>query len=178
MVEVGEDFKFGRFSKQSPDRNAVPVSKAPFYAVRTRPMTRKNLGGPAINPKAQALNTKGRPVAGLYAAGELTGVAGINGRYGGAGTFLGPSVYTGRIAGAAAAKASQPAMSYRKLSAVEYSNAPHPGAEGYWHFDVAHKLVSERGYSCTKCHSDTNPMQPASERAVLLARLDTCILCH
>jgi len=178
MVEVGEDFKFGRFSKQQPDRNAVPVSKAPFYAVRTRPMTRKNLGGPAINPKAQALNTKGRPVAGLYAAGELTGVAGINGRYGGAGTFLGPSVYTGRIAGATAAKASQPALSYRKLPAVEYLNAPHPGADGYWHFDVAHKLVSERGYSCTKCHSDTNPMQPASERAVLLARLDTCILCH
>ncbi len=178
MVDVGEDFKFGRFSKQNPDRNAIPVSKAPFYAIRTRPMTRKNLGGPAINSSAQALDASGKPVAGLYAAGELTGVAGINGRYGGAGTFLGPSVYTGRIAGAAAARMSSPALAYRKLTAVKYTEAPRPGADGYWHFDVAHKLVSERGYSCTQCHSDTNPMQPASERAVLLARLDTCNTCH
>lgn len=178
MVETGEDFKYGRFNKQHSDRNAVPILKAPFYAVRTRPMTRKNLGGPAINSRAQVLDSNAKPLAGLYAAGELTGVAGINGRYGGAGTFLGPSVFTGRIAGAAAAIESGSAINYRKLPAVQYADAPRPGADGYWHFDVAHKLVSERGYQCTQCHSDSNPMQPASSRGVLLARLDTCTGCH
>ena len=45
------------------------------------------------------------PIAGLYAAGELCGMAGghINGRAGLEGTMLGPSVFSGRVAGGWAA---------------------------------------------------------------------------
>ncbi len=179
MVAAGEDFKFQRFSKIAPpDRTVRQIVTPPFYAMRTFPMTRKNMGGPAINHRGQMLNDKRVPIPGLYAAGELTGVAGINGSYGGAGTFLGPSVMLGRIAGTAAAEDAGVALSYRSSGARNAAGQARPGAEGYWHFDVSHKLVSERGYSCDKCHSETNPMQPAASRAILLARLDTCTLCH
>jgi predicted oxidoreductase len=41
-------------------------------------------------------------VPGLYAAGELTGMAGghINGKAGLEGTMLGPALFSGRVAGA------------------------------------------------------------------------------
>ncbi len=179
MVAAGEDFKYQRFSKIAPpDRTVQQIVTPPFYAMRTYPMTRKNMGGPAINHRGQVLNNKRIPIPGLYAAGELTGVAGINGSYGGAGTFLGPSTMLGRIAGTAAAEDAGAALSYRSGGERDAPGQARPGAAGYWHFDVSHKLVSERGYSCDKCHSATNPMQPAVSRAILLARLDTCTLCH
>lgn len=176
MVEFREDFQFDRFSKESM-RNIRPLKQPPYYAIRTYPLTRKSMGGPAINQDAQIIDDEKRPLPGLYAAGELTGVAGINGSFGGAGTFLGPSVYTGRIAGAAAARDVTPALRYSELP-DSTATTPSPGATGYWHFDSAHALVSERGYSCDTCHSGANPMRPATTRSALLARLDTCTLCH
>lgn len=180
MVAVGEDYMFQRFRKDTPpDRSIRPIVNPPFYAARTYPMTRKNMGGPAINPNGQVLNSDRIAIPGLFAAGELTGVAGINGSYGGAGTFLGPSVFTGRIAGAAAAAEAGRAENYRKPDDNNFAgSSPRPGAPGYWHFDVVHQTVTERSYGCTQCHSDTNPMEPATSRAVLLARLDSCVLCH
>lgn len=177
MVEFEEDFQFARFDKRSM-RNIKTVSKPPFYAVRTWPLTRKSMGGPAINPRAQVLDADRQPIAGLYAAGELTGVAGINGSHGGAGTFLGPSVLTGRIAGAEAALEAGNALSYTELPQAATVATAAPGAAGYWHFDQAHALVSERGYSCETCHSPENPMRAASARGVMLARLNTCTMCH
>jgi len=46
------------------------------------------------------------PIAGLYAAGDLCGMAGghINGRADFEGTMLGPSVFSGRVAGGWAAR--------------------------------------------------------------------------
>ena len=70
------------------------------------PVTRKSMGGLAIDADTRVLNTHGKPVPGLFAVGEATGVAGINGNYGGEGTFLGPSVYTGRIAGRTVARSA------------------------------------------------------------------------
>jgi hypothetical protein len=48
------------------------------------------------------------PISGLYAAGEVAGMAGghINGRAGLEGTMLGPSVFSGRVAGGWAAQAA------------------------------------------------------------------------
>ena len=45
------------------------------------------------------------PIPGLYAAGELTGMAGghINGKAGLEGTMLGPALFSARVAGAWAA---------------------------------------------------------------------------
>ncbi len=45
----------------------------PYYGVRLWPKVHYTMGGLAINADAQVLNTKGIPIAGLYAAGELVG---------------------------------------------------------------------------------------------------------
>lgn len=102
-LAAGNDNEFSRFTPATPDSTACELRKGPFYAVQLFPMTRKSMGGLAIDANAQVRDTAGRPIPGLYAAGEVTGVAGINGSYGGEGTFLGPAVFLGRIAGAAAA---------------------------------------------------------------------------
>ena len=48
---------------------------------------------------ARVLDRQGKPVPGLYAAGELTGSVGINGSHGMDGMFLGSAILTGRLAG-------------------------------------------------------------------------------
>ena len=55
--------------------------------------------------RCRVLDQAGQPIPSLYAAGELTGMAGghINGRAGLEGTMLGPSLFSGRVAGAWAA---------------------------------------------------------------------------
>ena len=47
--------------------------KGPFYAIRLWPRVHHTMGGLEINEKAQVLDVKGNPIAGLYAAGEATG---------------------------------------------------------------------------------------------------------
>ena len=69
-------------------------------------MTRKNMGGVAIDMQARVLNREGQVVPGLYASGELTGSVGINGSHGMDGMFLGPAIVTGRLAGRAIAAAT------------------------------------------------------------------------
>ena len=178
MILAGEDFKFGRFSPASPDRNAQRIATGPYYAVALRAMTRKSMGGPAINVRAQVISASGTPIAGLFAAGELTGVAGINGQYGGSGTFLGPSVFTGRVAGQWAAYYAPTATAYAPLTNLPaYGSAPaKSGLPGYWHHDNVHARVAARGYACTRCHNDQQRTE--SKRAVMLSRLNTCTDCH
>ena len=69
-------------------------------------MARKNFGGVKTNIRCQVLDKLYQPILGLYAAGELTGMAGrhINGKNGLEGTMLGPSLFSGRVAGAWAAQ--------------------------------------------------------------------------
>lgn len=181
MVEVGEDFQFGRFGPTTPDRNIRALRTPPYYAVQLYPMTRKSMGGPRINLRAQVLNTAGLPIAGLYAAGELTGAVGINGRYGGAGTFLGPAVFTGRIAGRAAAATAGSAEVYRphqRPPAARGNLQARATDPGYWHYGVAHALVAERGYACGSCHMSPESMRPAVTRDIMFERLATCTTCH
>ena len=49
------------------------VEKAPFYAVPITVTIHHTMGGLKINEKTQVLDTKGRVIPGLYAAGEVTG---------------------------------------------------------------------------------------------------------
>lgn len=57
----------------------------------------------SIDRSSRLLDDSGQPIPGLYAAGELTGLAGVNGKASLEGTFLGASILTGRVAGRAAA---------------------------------------------------------------------------
>jgi flavocytochrome c len=78
----------------------------PYYGVQIFPLARKNFGGVKTDLQCRVLDKHFEPIAGLYAAGELCGMAGghINGRAGLEGTMLGPSVFSGRVAGGWAAQ--------------------------------------------------------------------------
>ena len=82
------------------DGKSLPpkIQKPPFYAVKIYPMTRKNMGGVLTDHSCRVVDSQNRPIPRLYAAGELSGFAGINGTSALEGTFLGPCVVTGRMA--------------------------------------------------------------------------------
>lgn len=92
--------EFGKPLKQS-----KKFDTPPFYAVQLFPLARKNFGGIKTDLKCRVLNKHFETIPGLYAAGEVAGMAGghINGRAGLEGTMLGPSIFSGRVAGAWAA---------------------------------------------------------------------------
>jgi succinate dehydrogenase/fumarate reductase flavoprotein subunit len=198
-VLAGEDTDFGRFSPGRPDPFARVLGKAPFYALQLFPMTRKSMGGLAIDTGTHVLDTAGRPIPGLYAVGEVTGVAGINGSYGGEGTFLGPSVYLGRLAGRAVAGgdagghgpqavpapdriqvSADPAYRSKTITVPvdalpELIKAKRPG---YWHFEVAHQVALERALDCTACHTPDWPTAAATSTAQRQLQLNACSTCH
>jgi len=192
LIDSGADTDFGRFKStaEAPRR----IEQPPFYAVQMFPMTRKSMGGVAVDRQARALDGEGQVIPGLYAVGELNGSVGINGKHGLDGMFLGPAILTGRLAG--------------RSIAAEYPDAlPAPGGEiappgvatgawhaalnattleamlamprdGYWHFQTSHRLVLERNYACTLCHSARLPFAPVTDRAGLLAQTQVCSNCH
>ena len=71
MVEAKKDPKYGR---KLFDR---PIVKPPFYATPRAPSIHHTMGGLQISTNAQVLDKNGKPIHGLYAAGEVTG--GIHG---------------------------------------------------------------------------------------------------
>lgn len=80
-----------------------------LLAVQLFPLAQKTFGGVLTDQACRVLSTlDGLPI--LLAAGELAGMAGgcINGRAALEGTMFGPSLYSGRLAGRAAAADSDP----------------------------------------------------------------------
>ena len=77
----------------------------PYYAMQIFPLARKNFGGIKTDIRCRVLDKHFEPIDGLYAAGEAAGMAGghINGGAGLEGTMLGPSLFSGRVAGGWAA---------------------------------------------------------------------------
>jgi predicted oxidoreductase len=77
----------------------------PLIAVKLHVLTRKSLGGIQTNLDAQALDSEGSPITGLYAAGEASGFGGggLHGYRALEGTFLGGCLFSGRVAGRAVA---------------------------------------------------------------------------
>jgi predicted oxidoreductase len=99
-VTAGNDTAFGRNVT-----GLQKIEKPPFYGIKFFPAVRKTIGGVKTNLKCQVLNKHFKPIPGLYAAGELAGMAGghIQGKASLEGTMLGPSIFSGRVAGAWAA---------------------------------------------------------------------------
>ena len=91
-----------------PLKSSKPFDTPPYYAVQIFPLARKNFGGVKTDLQCRVLDKHFEPIAGLYAAGEVAGMAGghINGRAGLEGTMLGPSIFSGRVAGGWAAQAA------------------------------------------------------------------------
>jgi uncharacterized protein len=84
----------------------VKIERPPFYAIKHYPLVRKTMGGIRTNLRSQVLRADSGVIEGLYAAGEAAGFGGgnINGKRALEGTFLGPCVLTGRVAGRYAAQ--------------------------------------------------------------------------
>lgn len=188
MASRGDDADFGRFHKVplSSNSSADPpftIGEPPFYALEFFPMTRKSMGGVTIDRFCRVVDDANRPITGLYAAGEAAGLAGINGRAALEGTFLGPSILTGRVAGRTAVSdlGIKRATSTTVSSNVIPTNAPSGTSNGhkaftpttnqdclrchslkesvamqrpgYWHFERAHQIVLEHQLQCVSCHS-------------------------
>ena len=79
----------------------------PLIAVRLSILTRKTLGGLQTDLSGRVLRADGIPLPGVYAAGEVAGFGGggMHGYRALEGTFLGGCLYSGRVAGRAAAAA-------------------------------------------------------------------------
>lgn len=82
-------------------------SSGPLVAVRLWIITRKTLGGLETDLEGRVLGASGEPFRGLYAAGEVAGFGGggLHGYRALEGTFLGGCIFSGRVAGRAAAGA-------------------------------------------------------------------------
>lgn len=78
------------------DRDAGPL-----IGVKLHILTRKTLGGIQTDLDSRALGLDGRPIPGLYAAGEVAGFGGggVHGYNALEGTFLGGCIFSGRAAG-------------------------------------------------------------------------------
>jgi len=68
-VNTGTDKEFGRYIQ----KDAKPMAKAPFYAIRLWPKVHHTMGGIQINTKAQVIGLDNESIKGLYAAGEVAG---------------------------------------------------------------------------------------------------------
>jgi succinate dehydrogenase/fumarate reductase flavoprotein subunit len=192
MISAGADTAFGRFSPG--DTLPPKIQTAPFYAVQMFAVTRKNMGGVAIDRQLRALDKSGAVLPGLYAVGELNGSLGINGKYGLDGMFLGPAILSGRLAAMSIAAelsadkvvaAEQPLATAADTGAWQATMTPADleamlavPRDGYWHFQVSHQLVIEREYSCSACHSAQLPFTPVDDRASRLLQSNVCTTCH
>jgi predicted oxidoreductase len=98
---AGREPQFGRLLS-----GRRPIEQPPFCAIQYFPLVQKNFGGVRTDSCCRVQPDGGPAMAGLYAAGEVAGMAGgcINGAGSIEGTMFGPCLYSGRIAGRAAAR--------------------------------------------------------------------------
>jgi fumarate reductase flavoprotein subunit len=67
-VKNKKDAEFGRTTAMDND-----LSSAPYYAIKIGPGIHYTMGGVKINTNTEVLNKDGKPIPGLFAAGEVTG---------------------------------------------------------------------------------------------------------
>ena len=210
MVDQGRDDDFGRFgadgsgaydlSGAGSDPNAPrKIASPPYYGLPFFPLTRKSMGGVRIDLQTRVLDNQGQPIPGLYGVGELTGFGGINGSAGLEGTFLGPSIVTGR---SAARTILGELAESKALSPVSERPAPPERAadasmqsqvcatchdlegliaeerRGYSHFEKVHELVLERESRCAQCHVEMFPYDSEAHRIDRVAQVESCKSCH
>jgi uncharacterized protein len=173
------------------------IQTPPFYAAQLFPLARKSMGGISIDHQARVLNTNAKAIPGLYAAGEATGEANINGKQALEGTFLGPAIITGRMAARAVlqdfsirSEVSPPATTTAS-AAVNHTltNTPclschqlpaiiEKSRSGYWHFERVHKIVLESHRECAECHSGMGEPSTPQHHINPLIQANSCTVCH
>ncbi|HEY0595116.1 FAD-binding protein, partial [Sphingopyxis sp.] len=103
----GEDPDFGRGQSAydrhygdasvAPNPTLAPIERGPFYAIAIYPCDLGTNGGLMTDEKARVLGEDGKPIAGLYAVGNVSAAA-MGRTYPGAGATLGPAMTFGWIA--------------------------------------------------------------------------------
>jgi succinate dehydrogenase/fumarate reductase flavoprotein subunit len=197
MIESGNDQEFHRF--HTPAEDLPPkIEKPPYFAVHLFPLARKSLGGVAVDLSCRVLDQKAEPITGLFAVGELTGVAGVNGRAALEGTMLGPGIFMGRVAAKEAVrkitralKSPTPAPLRTKFTGNRSTEpetlkawqevlgqiiaTPRPG---YLHFEKVHALVLARNFDCAKCHTEASPLAATEAQIDRESMIKACAICH
>lgn len=187
LVDGGRDLDFDRFGpkKTAYNNRASPkLNSPPYYAMQAWPLTRKSMGGVAIDLGCRVLDKEKQPIPGLFAVGELTGLAGINGKAALEGTFLGPCIVTGRVAARTilGTRVEQPKAIPRETSrCIECHDVeallekPRPG---FWHFEQAHRIVLDRKLNCLLCHSELAPYDQTRHKLDAKKLTSSCVGCH
>jgi 3-oxosteroid 1-dehydrogenase len=129
-ARTGVDREFGRgstaYDRNFGDLNVKPnpclgpIGKAPFYAVPINLGDLGTKGGLKADAQARVVDCDGKPIPGLYAAGNASGSP-FGNCYPGAGGTIGPAMVFGYIAAnhiAAEAKATAPAAADRQPVSV------------------------------------------------------------
>jgi uncharacterized protein len=193
LAAQGIDQDFSAFTEKTFPK-PKPIGTPPFYAAQFFPITRKSMGGVDVDMQCRVLDSSGKPIPGLYAVGEVTGFGGINGKAALEGTFLGPAIYMGRIAGRGisqqAARPSQPVRTdpgngstatFEDGECVKCHDVRRDlsrNRAGYWHFEQSHTKVLARRYPCASCHGDLFPYRAATHWLDRTAVVTYCRACH
>ncbi len=96
-VRDGHDPEFGRTEL------GFALENPPYYAIKTYPFVLSTRGGPAMNDRAELLDSDGQVIPGLYQAGEIIGFANIAGHTTVGGLHHAVCVVWGQTAGESAA---------------------------------------------------------------------------
>ncbi len=200
LVDLGVDEDYGRFSIADGVPATDKIETSPFYAIQFFPMTRKSMGGIAVDHVTHVVREDGTVIPGLFASGETTGFAGVNGSAGLEGTFLGPALLTGRVAGRTMVAEvgemrelppPQPVPRPTSAELVGGSAADNTACdtchslpqllierEGYAHFERVHRIVLEEQSNCSGCHQEMIPFNPSLHRIDRIAQTNNCVQCH
>ena len=187
LVKQGVDEDFHRFGPDRPafsNKASTRIATPPFYAMKTVPLTRKSMGGVAIDLECHVLDKQKQVIPGLYAVGELAGLAGINGKAALEGTFLGPCIVTGRVAARsvlAGLDRQHPREARETTRCTSCHDIPAEIAKpqpGFWHFEQVHRVVLERGADCRSCHAELAPYRVDKHRINPRALTAACDQCH
>jgi uncharacterized protein len=106
-VRGARTYRGDRLIRTAAPHRLLDPDKGPLIAIRLHVLTRKTLGGLQTDLRSRVLGADGRPVPGLYAAGEVAGFGGggMHGYRSLEGTFLGGCLFTGRTTGRSLAQA-------------------------------------------------------------------------
>ncbi|HEU5043621.1 MAG TPA: FAD-binding dehydrogenase [Nocardioidaceae bacterium] len=105
-IRTARAYRGDRLIRVARPHRLLDPKAGPLIAVRLNILTRKTLGGLETDLSARVLRPGGEPLPGVYAAGEVAGFGGggMHGYNSLEGTFLGGCLFSGRIAGRAAAE--------------------------------------------------------------------------
>lgn len=108
-IRTARNYRGDRLIRVATPHRLLDPKAGPLIAVRLNILSRKTLGGLETDLEARCLRADGRPFDGLYAAGEVAGFGGggMMGYNALEGTFLGGCLFSGRVAGRAAAASTR-----------------------------------------------------------------------